>query len=121
MEYRVIPSPPWCHGGLPPPDEELAYREPPQQRARRTEVPGRREQTSCKRRPAVTRNEVEKLLRDVERFSGKKNEDAKEFLETLEDKVLEGRLGDFEILGSVYKGRPQNFAFFAPTPPACPQ
>ena len=36
---------------------------------------------------------MEKLLRDVDRFSCKKNEDAEEFLETLEDKVLEGRLG----------------------------
>ena len=49
----------------------------------------------------MTQNEVEKLLRDGDKFSGERNEDAEEFLETLDDKVLEGRLSDFEILGAV--------------------
>ena len=60
-----------------------------------------KELTSRKRRQALTQNEVEKLLRDVDKFSGEENEDAEEFLETLDDKVLEGRLSDFEILGAV--------------------
>ena len=34
-------------------------------------------------------------------ISNEKNENAEEFLETLDDKVLEGRLGDFEILGAI--------------------
>ena len=48
----------------------------------------------------MTQNEVE-LLRDVVKFSGKKNQDVEEFLGTLDDKVLEGRLGNFEISGAV--------------------
>ena len=100
-EYRNVSTPPWYHGGLPPLDAELAYREPPRQRARWEEVPERRERTSRKRRHPLTQNEVEKKLRDVARFSSKKNEDTEEFLETLDDKVLEGRLTDFEILGAI--------------------
>ena len=92
---------PRYHGGLPPLDAELAYREPPRQRARGEEVPKRRERTSRKRRHPLTQKEVEKKLRDVERFSSERNEDAEEFLETLDDKVLEGRLTDFEILGAI--------------------
>ena len=60
-----------------------------------------REPNSRKRRQALTQKEVEKLLRGVKKFSGEKGEDAEEFLETLDDKVLGGRLSDFEILGSV--------------------
>ena len=66
-----------------------------------TVVQERREQTSRKWRQALTQNKVEKLLRDVDRFSSEKNEDAEEFLETLDDKVLEGSLGDFEIWGAI--------------------
>ena len=66
-----------------------------------TGVPERRESTSCKWRQALTQNKVEKLLRNVDKFLSEKNEDAEEFLETLDDKVLEGRLGDFEILGAI--------------------
>ena len=40
-------------------------------------------------------------MRDVDCFSSEKNEDAEEFLETLDDKVLEGRLNDFKILGAI--------------------
>ena len=40
-------------------------------------------------------------MRYVDKFSGESNEDAEEFLETLDDKVLEGRLSDFVILGAV--------------------
>ena len=42
-----------------------------------------------------------KILRSVDTFSGEKGEDAEEFLEILDDKVLEGRLSDFELLGAV--------------------
>ena len=100
-EYRNIPTPPWYHGGLPPLDDEQAYREPPRQRSRREEAPERRERTSRKRRQALTQNEVEKKLPHIDRFSSERNEDAEEFLETLDDKVIEGRLTDFEILGAI--------------------
>ena len=49
----------------------------------------------------MTQNEVEKLLRGVDKFSGEKVEDAQKILETLDDKVLEGRLSNFKILGAV--------------------
>ena len=52
----------------------------------------------------MSQPDVEKKLRDVVRFTGKKNEDAEEFLETLDDKVLEGRLTDYEILSTVLQG-----------------
>ena len=100
-KHRIIPIRPWCHGGLPSLEDEPAYRELPRTPTRRVKVPERREPTSRKWRQAMTQNEVEKLLRGIDRFSGEKNEDAEEFLETLDYKVLEGRLSDFEILGAV--------------------
>ena len=48
----------------------------------------------------MTRTDASKLLRDVKKFSGEKNEDAAEFLETLNEIVLEGRMADLEILKS---------------------
>ena len=42
-----------------------------------------------------------KLLKDIEKVSGKDGEDAEEFLESLDEKVLESRMWDAVILGAV--------------------
>ena len=94
-------EPPWCHGGLPPLEREPAYREPIRIRTRREEIPESHQPTSRKHRQALIQNELEKFLRGVDKFSGKKGGDAEELLETLDEKVLEGRLRDFEILDTV--------------------
>ena len=49
----------------------------------------------------MSSTETAKLLKDVEKFSGKDGEDAEEFLESLDEKVLQGRMYDTEILGAV--------------------
>ena len=77
-EYRNVPTPPWYHGGLDPLDRELAGREPIRPCAQRAEAPERREPTSRRRRQPLSTNEVEKLLRNVDSFSGKDGEDAEE-------------------------------------------
>ena len=49
----------------------------------------------------MSSTETAKLLKDEEKFSGKDGEDAEEFLESLDEKVLQGRMWDAEILGAV--------------------
>ena len=49
----------------------------------------------------MTCTDAVKLLWDVKKFSGEENEDAEEFLKTLDEIVLEGRMADVEILSAV--------------------
>ena len=49
----------------------------------------------------MSRAKAVKLLKDVNKFSGKDIEDAEKFLEFLDENVLEGRMWDVKILSAV--------------------
>ena len=56
---------------------------------------------STKRRNCITCADTEKMLCDVEMFSGKKKEDAEEFLETVDKIVLKERMAGLEVFRAV--------------------